>query len=119
MDYIGECVVIKKLTQSFEAQNALLRDLIKNEADSGSIQDADIRIQNIVDSIRKLHVVTDEDIAIQLKFFIKLALPEHNFDSQSGYSTTLQDLVDRYHGTEQKLAPNPVKKAISKLLKQG
>lgn len=117
MDYIGECVVIKKLTQSFEAQSALLRDLIISEADSSSIREADSKIQNIVDSIQKLHVVTDEDIAIQLKFFIKLALP--NLEIESGYSNTLENLVDRYHGSEQKLAPNPVKKSISKLLKQG
>lgn len=111
--------MIKKLTQAFEEQNLLLKNLIHSDAESGAIKDIDLKIQNIVDSIRKLHVVTDEDIAIQLKFFIQLALPKQEENSLAGYSNTLENLIDRYHGSEQKFAPNPVKKAINKLLKQG
>lgn len=119
VDYIGECVVIKKLTQDFEEQNMLLKNLIHIDADIGAIKDVDSRIQNIVDSIRKLHVVTNEDITIQMKFFIRLALPKQEDNSLAGYSNTLENLIDRYHGSVQKLAPNPVKRTISNLLKQG
>lgn len=119
VDYIGECVVIRKLTQAFEEQNMRLRNLIDNDADSGTVKDADKNIQTVVDSIRKLHVVTDEDISIQLKFFINLALPEQENDSDEGYSNILENLIERYHGPEQKFTPTPVNKSVSKLLKQG
>lgn len=107
--------MIKKLTQAFEEQNLLLKELINDDGDLAAIQDTDLKIQNIIESIRKLHVMTNEDISLQLKFFVNIAAPSNTNKGDNDYTSILLQLIDRYHGSEKKYTNKPV----SRLLKQG